>query len=256
MTRVVDKDGFRRMTARYAIYYVPDADSALGAFGRRWFGHGDAGNAGGGIAGFSRERVSALTATCRLYGFHATLKAPFRLRETTSAAALKAEAEALAGRQAAVLLPPLRLAAIGRFLALTPRAPPPAVVHLAAACVRAFAPFRAPSSHSALARRRAAGLSAGQAALLARWGYPYVMAQFRFHMTLTDPIGNGAERVAVMRRLLPLVTPFERPPPLLLDSICLCRQDQPGQEFVVAERFPLAGRTVFQRTCVENPRAG
>lgn len=229
--------------ARYAIYYAPSEGSALSAFGRRWLGRDDAGtdmDRRREVPGFSRERLCALTATARKYGFHATLKAPFRLATTTSPEELAATVAAFARRRAPAQAPPLRLTAIAAFLALAPRGPACAVDRLAADCVRAFDRFSAPPSHRQAAHRRAAGLSPRQMALLARWGYPYVMQEFRFHMTLTDAIAEPAERRAIMQRIMPLVAPLERAPPRI-DQICLFRQDQPGQPLVIERRFRLAG---------------
>jgi putative phosphonate metabolism protein len=229
--------------ARYAIYYAPSEGSALLAFGRRWLGRDDAGtdmDRRREVPGFSRERLRALTVASLNYGFHATLKAPFRLRKTTSPRELCVALEAFARRQAPAQAPPLRLTTIGAFLALAPRGPAPAVNRPAAGCVRALDAFRAPPSHSEMAHRRAAGLSPRQTALLARWGYPHVMQQFRFHLTLTDPITSRAKRCAIMQRILPLVTEFGRGP-LRIDDICLYRQDAPGHAFVIAQRFRLRG---------------
>jgi putative phosphonate metabolism protein len=229
-----------RMTrARYAIYYAPPEGSALEEFGRRWFGSDS--RIGGhdcGLPGFSRERLNVLTAASRAYGFHATLKAPFQLHPAIDPAELRAAMEAFAERWAAAPAPPLRVGAIHGFLALMPSGPAPAVDRLAADCVRAFEPFRAPPTHAEAARRRAASLSLAQSALFVRWGYPYVMEQFRFHLTLTDRIADAAERMAVLQRILPLVVPF-RSAPLNIDQVSLCRQDQPGQAFVIEERYPL-----------------
>jgi putative phosphonate metabolism protein len=225
-------------TVRYALYYAPPEDSALRAFGRRWIGRDGGSGHECGLPGFSRARLDVLTASSRIYGFHATLKAPFRLH--TSPEALRAAVEAFAGRRAPVQAPPLRLCAIHGFLALMPGGPAPAADRLAADCVRAFEPYRAPPTHAEAAHRRAAGLSLSQSALLARWGYPYVMAQFRFHLTLTDRIADSAERMAVMQRILPLVARF-RSAPLHIEQICLYRQDEPGQAFVIEERYPLRG---------------
>lgn len=220
---------------RYAIYYAPPEASALGAFGRRWFGDN-----GPPVAGFSRERQTLLTATCRQYGFHATLKAPFRLIRQTSAAELRAELAAFARRQSPVPVPPLRLGVLGEFLALVPRGPTPAVMRLAGACVRTFDHLRASPTRAELARRRTAGLSGREAALLARWGYPYVMDQFRFHLTLTDPIREEVERAAIARRLLPVLAPLGKAA-LSIDAICLFRQDETGGLFVIDQRFRLSG---------------
>lgn len=226
------------MPARYAIYYAPPEGGALCAFGRRWFG--DNCVRSDGVPGFSRGRLSALTASSRNYGFHATLKAPFRLANATSSEELCEALATFARQQAPAPAPPLRLTAIGTFLALVPRGPAPAVDRLAEGCVRAFERFRAPPTHAELAHRRAARLSRSQATLLARWGYPHVMEQFRFHLTLTDPIPRSAERCAITQRVLPLVTPFGRAP-FRIDQICLYRQDQSGQSFVIEQRFRLRG---------------
>ena len=41
-----------------------------------------------------------------------------------------------------------------------------------------------------LARRRAGGLTPRQDELLQRWGYPFVLEEFRFHMSLTGPLSG------------------------------------------------------------------
>ncbi len=220
-------------TTRYAIYYVPPEGSALSAFGRRWFG-----DCGPLLAGLSRERRNSLTARCRQYGFHATLKAPFRLRRATSAAELAVALAAFARQQPSVHLPPLRLGTIGNFLALVPRGPAAAVGRLAGDCVRAFDRFRAPPSYAERLRRRAAGLSGPQAELLARWGYPYVMPRYRFHLTLTDPLRDARERAAIATGLSPVIAFLGRAP-LIIDALCLVRQDNGKGSFVLDRKFSL-----------------
>jgi hypothetical protein len=53
-----------------------------------------------------------------------------------------------------------------------------------------FDPFRAPMSTKDYAARASKGLSERQIELLGAYGYPYVFEQFRFHMTLTDRLGD------------------------------------------------------------------
>jgi hypothetical protein len=48
--------------------------------------------------------------------------------------------------------------------------------------------FRAPLTGAEFARRRPDALTPRQRELLKAWGYPYVLAEFRFHLTLTDRI--------------------------------------------------------------------
>src|SRR5260221_80277 len=67
---------------RYAIYFSPDRDSALGIFGRHWLGYdADSGEATeqSALATLSPQRLAEITAEPSRYGFHATLKPPFVL---------------------------------------------------------------------------------------------------------------------------------------------------------------------------------
>lgn len=186
---------------RHAIYFAPGAGSALARFGAAWLGW-DA-ERGERLAPRGPE---ALVAAPRRYGFHATLKPPFRLAEGRDAADL----DHAAGRIAAGFAPfalRLRPAWLGGFLALVPEGAAPEIAALAAACVTGLDDFRAPPPEAELARRRAAGLDAAEDAHLARWGYPYVLDRFQFHMTLTGPVA-AAERPAVEAAVLPAVAPL------------------------------------------------
>jgi hypothetical protein len=55
--------------------------------------------------------------------------------------------------------------------------------------VREFDGFRAPLTPEDRARRNPSALTPRQCDYLDRFGYPYVMEDFRFHMTLTGRIG-------------------------------------------------------------------
>jgi putative phosphonate metabolism protein len=193
---------------RHAIYFAPPAGSALARFGAAWLGwDAEAGTevAGLEVAGLPVPR-EALAAAPRRYGFHATLKPPFRLAEGCDPAGLDAAAAALAAEAEAFALR-LRLGWPGGFLALVPEAAPAALAALERACVIGLDGFRAPSREEELARRRAAGLDAAEAANLARWGYPWVLDRFRFHMTLTGPVAPE-RRAAVEAALTPVVAPL------------------------------------------------
>ena len=59
-------------------------------------------------------------------------------------------------------------------------------MHRSAGCVvTGLDEFRRPADDTETETRRAAGLSARQEELLREWGYPYVLDEFRFHMTLS-----------------------------------------------------------------------
>ncbi len=193
---------------RHAIYFAPPRASALAAFGAAWLGWDpEAGvvPAAVALAGLPRPRA-ALTAAPRRYGFHATLKPPFRLAAGRDTGGLAAATAALAAEHPRFELC-LRVAMLGGFLALLADAPPPALARLADACVTRLDGFRAPPEPGELARRRAVGLDAAAEANLHRWGYPWVLDRFPFHMTLTGPLA-AADRPAVERALTAALAPL------------------------------------------------
>ncbi|HEY4439999.1 MAG TPA: DUF1045 domain-containing protein [Candidatus Elarobacter sp.] len=215
---------------RYAIYFAPPPGSPLRAFGEAWF----AGRYPGGV---SDERLREIVAAPRTYGFHATLKPPFALAAGATVDALQAGFEAFAERQAAFAVEGLQLAEIGGFLALTLRDPSEHFAQLAEAAVRAFEPFRAPSSAEDLARRSNGRLNARERELLETWGYPYVLDTWRFHMTLTQRL-DDEERALVHAALAPLVAPLVAEP-LRIDAVSLFAQTA-GAPFAEIARAPFA----------------
>ncbi|MBF9059866.1 DUF1045 domain-containing protein [Rhodobacterales bacterium HKCCSP123] len=227
-------DGFKR----FGIYVVPE-----GAFyraGADWLGWDSvAGRAvpQPALSGLPVE-VAAITATPRKYGFHGTVKPPFRLAEGTEATGLDAAARAFCATRAPVTIPGLEVRRLGGFIAIVPGEPSAALADLAAATVGALDAFRAPPSGTELARRRKAGLSDRQEALLARWGYPYVMEEFRFHLTLTGRLprtGSGATRDILAAHLAAVL-----PAPFVIDSLCLMGEDAEGM-FHLVHRYTLSG---------------
>ncbi len=228
--------------ARFAIYFAPRPESALGRFGSAWLGR----DAARGksvprlvVAGFSAARLAALTADPARYGWHATLKPPFRLAPGRTLDGLLAEFAAFAASRPAFEIPALELGTIGGFLALLPTAAPDLLTSLAQGCMRAFDDFRAPASPDELARRRGGTLTKRQEALLARWGYPYVLEEFRFHLSLTARLG-AAERRRLAAALAPLVAPLCRAP-VPIDAFSLFAQEAPDAAFRELRRFSFGG---------------
>ena len=225
---------------RYAIYFVPEPDTALARFGAAWLGRDiESGHAVAQppVSGFDAGVLHALTAEPRRYGFHATLKPPFALAPGRTEAQLLDAVAHLANTDAAFALPSLRLAAIGRFLALVPAAACPRINALADSCVAALDAFRAPPSEGELARRRAARLTAAQDALLVRWGYPYVFDEYRFHMTLTNSL-----EATMRERLMPVLNALAEPVasrPAPVASLSVAAEPSPGSDFVLLKRVPL-----------------
>jgi len=226
--------------ARYALYAVPRPETALARFGAAWLGWDiEKGECVEAVkrAGLPVELHRAITAEPRRYGFHGTLKAPFRLVEGTSETELIAAVAEFAARREQLAPIPLRLATLGGFIALIPAESAPALHGLAASAVEELDRFRAPLTESELARRNKAPLTLPQQALLQRWGYPYVMDQFRYHMTLTGSLEPDT-RAQAMNSLGPAVVPLIVKP-YLLDDVALCVEPVSDAGFRVLRRFGL-----------------
>lgn len=224
---------------RYAIYYAP-ARGSFADFTAKWLGWDAANGQAVGhpaIDGLPLP-VAELTETPRKYGFHGTIKPPFHLARGTSLAGLQAAVAALAARRAPVALPGLQLVDLHGFVALTPQGDTAALAALAADVVMSLDPFRAPPSAQEIARRRPDQLSERQRALLADWGYPYVMDQFQFHLTLTGSL-TPADSAATLRALRPHLDPL-LPRPFMLADLALFGQDGDGM-FRILHRYPLLG---------------
>jgi putative phosphonate metabolism protein len=230
------------MSGRYAVYFALEPGSDLARFGAAWLGYDVATGqvvVQPSITEIDPERLHVITAEPRRYGFHATLKPPFVLAEETDADALAAAVAALANSIAAFTAPRLHLTSISGFLALTMSEPCAAMHDLADRCVSELDRFRAPPPVAELERRRRANLSARQDELLIRWGYPYVMEEFRFHMTLTARL-NAEEGAIVRASLAPLVAPLCQSP-LAVDAISLFHQPSTEAPFHLLKRYEFFG---------------
>lgn len=222
---------------RYAIYYAPEPGSGLDRFGHTWLDENGAPAALPKNGGISPARLAQLTEAPRRYGFHGTFKPPFALNPTNTREGLLAAARVFARSLAAVEIPPLELAVIGKFIALTPVAESAALERLAAACVRAFEGFRTPLSQEEQNEYKLNKLTVHQEQMLEHWGYPYVMEEFRFHMSLTDRIDDDAERDAVMTLLSNLAKPVLGKP-ILVRDIVVFAQGSRNEHMKAIERIP------------------
>nr|WP_319247786.1 DUF1045 domain-containing protein [uncultured Celeribacter sp.] len=222
---------------RYAVYYAPQP-GPFAEFCAHWLGW----DAFEGMPvphpaldGLPRS-LHEITEAPRKYGFHGTLKPPFRL--SGSRADLMADLEAFAAAHAPVRLDGLALSQIGGFLALTPTGDVSALEWLASEIVATLDPHRAQPGETELARRRAAGLTPRQDAYLVQWGYPYVMEDFKFHLTLTGKL-TEAEAAAVKDALAPHLIPL-LPEPFDISDLCLFGEAEDGR-FHLLHRYTLSG---------------
>ena len=214
------------MTARYALYLTPPNGHPLYELGQHLIGR-DA-DYGGPLAqpaldGIEPAWLAAITETPRRYGFHATLKPPFRLAEGASAEELHATAERFAAGQNPFSVRTLEVSLLDQFNALSPTARCEALHALADDCVSEFDRFRAPAAEDELARRRTNGLTPPQEEMLTRWGYPYVFDKFRPHFSLTERIEDEVARDDLLRAIRALL-PERTLKQIRFDSLCLFGQ--------------------------------
>jgi putative phosphonate metabolism protein len=228
---------------RYAIYYAPQSGSALDRFGAHLLGYdayaGKEVSFPDGVA-LGVPDWRELTGDPRKYGFHATLKAPISLADGKAEAELLAACAAFAGthRPVPVITPTVN--AISEFIAIVPAELSAELEALAADCVREFDSFRAPLTAEGRARRDPSKLTPRQCDYLDRWGYPYVMEEFRFHMTLTGrlPAKRRETIVAMLRERFAAL----KMTALSIDRIALFRQASPSARFEIIGHWPLRPR--------------
>jgi putative phosphonate metabolism protein len=225
---------------RYAIYYAAAPGSELDRFGANLLGYdawsGEDLPFPDGVA----ERMPDwrdLTQDPRKYGFHATLKAPLMLAENKTEAELVAACAAFADtpRTIPVIKPVVN--SISGFIAVVPAERSAELERLADDCVSAFDAFRTPLTPEDRARRNPSRLTPRQCDYLDRWGYPYVMEEFRFHMTLTGRL-NDTRRAPVLAMLRDRFATIgiER---LAIDAIALFRQDNTSSRFRIVDHWKL-----------------
>ena len=212
---------------RYAVYAVPGALAAdapeavrLRAAAETWL---------------ARDELRDLTSHARRYGFHATLKAPMRLADGRTETELRAAVDAFAATHQRL--------SIDAFRALVPDAERhSALAELAADAVQSFDEFRAPLNQADVTRRRPERLSPRQRELFERWGYPYVLDEFRFHMTLTDavPADRGAQIDAALEAHFAHVSGIDVP----LTAVAICVEPAPGAPFELLSAHPFALRSL------------
>lgn len=218
---------------RFAIYFCPRPETALARFGEEWFGDSR-----------TSEIAYSQIAQPRLYGFHATLKAPFRLAPDARFEDLEAATMQLAAGLPSVALDGLVVKRIGSFLALVPICASGELNNLAFACVRELDQFRAPLTRSEISQRSELGLSPRQEHLMSEWGYPYVSDEFRFHMTLTGPL-TQPEMNRALAGLKERVQDFASAT-VQIDDLCICGDPGNKKPFRLIKRVGLRSSGVSE----------
>ncbi len=225
---------------RYAIYFAPRAETPLHRLASAWLGR----DALRGLA-LARPEVDSLdawrcaeiTKSAARYGFHATLKAPFRLAAESSDSLVEECAREIA-RDCRRFTARLEVQTLGPFIALRPAVPVPQIGDLHETLLTGFEPHRAPLSEDEFERRKKVPLSPRHLELLEQYGYPYVLDEFHFHMTLTCALEEPERRLLLswLRGYLKPALADETE----FDSFSVFRQPDPKSPFVAVSRHWLA----------------
>lgn len=231
------------MPYRCAVYFVPEIHSAWWQAGSTWLGRCAATGqpmTQPSVLGISQEAQWACTSDPRRYGWHATLKAPFKIRPGDNLRSVMSALRDLARTLPAFDLPPLQVSSAGDFLALRPVGDVSHINSTAAACVMGLHRFASPLSEADLARRRQASLTPEQDKLLMAWGYPYVLDAFEFHLSLTGRLDGMShdERTAWQQAAQAY---FEHLPVCRFDRLALFVEPERGADFQLFEHVELRG---------------
>jgi len=229
------------MAERYSIYFTLPASDPLYVLACRWLGH-DIHQGDHDVGDLTDDLPAVLEASrvvvgkAQKYGFHATLKAPFRLAADSSVKKLDNALRQFCASQQAFACAPLELAVMAGFILLRPQQECAGLKRLADQCVEQFDVFREPLSAKEFNKRHPKKLSEHQRSLLNQWGYPFVMDEFRFHMTLTKRI-DEQQRNALLAALKEYLQPALGAP-FQVDRIYLCHQASAKQKFNVIAEYP------------------
>ncbi len=233
------------MAERYALYFAPPSGSELWRLAAIGLGRDAATGAtlDADLGDIDPEHRHALTKSARRYGFHATIKAPMALDARLEGKDLDRALKAWTAVNAPVSIGRLVLKSLDGFIALVPAKQTAALTEFAGRVVVDFDGFRAPPTEDDKQKRLAGGrLTPRQVELLDRYGYPYVLDEFRLHMTLTDrlqPDDHGALMAAAASFFAPVLGEE-----VLLDRIVLFHEAEPGAPFTRLRDYPLTGDAV------------
>jgi hypothetical protein len=221
---------------RYAVYYAP-REGDFATAGSAWLGwdalrgrhvpHPDI-----------HLNLDDLTDLPRRYGFHGTLRAPFRLAEGYTYDDLCDSVKELAASLDPVVCNEMHVREIRGFLALLPEGGEAGLHALAARVVEGTDILRAPLTGDEIARWQPETLGVRQRDLLHGWGYPFVMEEFRFHISLTRPLPS--ERLATGQSAAEAYFSAHLPRPFVIEDLCLFGEDLAGR-FHLLGRYALSG---------------
>lgn len=179
-----------------------------------------------------------LTRGPRQQGFHGALRASFCPNDRVRMVEIDARLSTLAAASSKIVCDGLELKNFDGILALMPVGPTTVIDDLAADVVKATNDLRGDLSAADIASHRTDLLTPRQYGLLLRWGHPFVMEEFRFHMMLTDRL--APEIAAKVMRILSAYLEPTLPKPFVIEDICLFGEGE-DQRFHLIHRYALTG---------------
>ena len=185
---------------RVAIYFLPKKNSSLENFGKNLLGRDI--NKKKKISLTRRQKYfinrgftyfDELKDYCEQpakYGFHATLKAPFRLKRNVKTKNFYDVISHIAVQHSRFKIKGLKIVYSKKFTFITSRKPNKSLINLENDLVKHLDTFRAELNKTEIKKRIPDSLTFKQNKYLKEWGYPFVFDQFKFHMTLMNQNNN------------------------------------------------------------------
>lgn len=185
---------------RVAIYFLPKKNSSLENFGKNLLGRDI--NKKKKISLTRRQKYfinrgftyfDELKDYCEQpakYGFHATLKAPFRLKRNVKTKDFYDVISHIAAQHSRFKIKGLKIVYSKKFTFITSRKPNKLLINLENDLVKHLDTFRAELNKTEIKKRIPDSLTFKQNKYLKEWGYPFVFDQFKFHMTLMNQNNN------------------------------------------------------------------
>ena len=222
---------------RYAIYYVPSENSELDLFGKCWLGWDPYKGVETTKSDLSKlpsfKKFSSLVLTPKQYGFHGTIKAPFRLKNEYTYNDLENKVREISKQIHSFYFDQLIIKKLGNFIGLIPTNNLK-INAVSNKFVEELDYLRDELSESEIKKRKPHKLTSNQKQMLFKWGYPYVFDEFKFHLTLTSKL-NVVEIDDVLRSLQNILKQVNLNK-ISFNNICIFGQKN-DEKFYFVKRF-------------------
>ncbi len=222
---------------RYAIYYAPSENSELDLFGKCLLGWDPYKGVETTKSDLSKlpsfKKFSSLVLTPKQYGFHGTIKAPFKLKNEYTYNDLENKVREISKQIHSFYFDQLIIKKLGNFIGLIPTNNLK-VNAVSNKFVEELDYLRDELSESEIKKRKPHKLTSNQKQMLFKWGYPYVFDEFKFHLTLTSKL-NVVEIDDVLRSLQNILKQVNLNK-ISFNNICIFGQKS-DEKFYFVQRF-------------------